>query len=431
MNKLLLLKKYIETKYLRKYNSRDQLALDQKKRFGIFKKKVLSKSIFYQDYLDSNLEDFPIMNKSIMMDNFDIINTKSLKKEKCFDVAIQAENDRNFKPALNDITVGLSSGTSGNRGLFVASERERMVWAGIILAKMLPNSIFTKQKIALFLRANSNLYETVKSNHLSFEFYDLLKPFQELILKLNEQQPSIIIAPAQVLKLIAKEIELGNLNIKPIKVVSAAETLDDNDKKYIENVFKFNIDNIYQCTEGFIGTTCKYGTLHINEDFIILEKEWLDKEKTRFVPILTDLERETQPIVRYRLDDVLYENKYNCPCGSIFTGLYKVEGRCDDILKMKDIHGNIKNIFPDFIRNRLIINDETLIDYRIIQKDYSNIDVYIESFDFNESKSIVSNTLIKFFNEMNIESASINFIEGVEKTELHIKKQRIKRMFNE
>lgn len=34
-----------------------------------------------------------------------------------------------------------------------------------------------------------------------------------------------------------------------------------------------------------------------------IEKEWLDE--TRFVPIITDLMRTSQPIVRYRLDDVL------------------------------------------------------------------------------------------------------------------------------
>lgn len=432
MNKLLLLKKYITTKFLRNFKNREELLIFQNKKFKKFKKNVLSKSPYYKEYLKKELIDFPIMDKKTMMENFDLINTQELRKDECFKLAFKSEENRDFSPILKgDITVGLSSGTSGNRGLFVASEKERMIWAGIILAKMLPDLITKKQKVALFLRANSNLYETVKSNHIAFDFYDLLSPFNELINELNKNKPTILIAPSQVLLLIAKEVDKGNLEISPKKIVSAAEVLEDQDKDYMEKIFNMRVDNIYQCTEGFLGTTCKYGTLHINEDYIILEKEWLDKEKTRFVPILTDLERISQPIVRYRLDDVLYENKDRCECGSLFTGLLKVEGRCDDILKFKTSEGEIKNIFPDFIRNRLIINDETLQDYRIIQKEFNKVEIFISSEDFEHSKKIVHDTFCNLLKEIGVNLPKIIFFNGVMKQGIETKKQRIKREFNE
>ncbi|GAA3325960.1 hypothetical protein GCM10020331_059960 [Ectobacillus funiculus] len=77
----------------------------------------------------------------------------------------------------------MSSGTSGNRGLFLVSKEERYLWAGSILAKVLPASILNKQKIA-FLRANSNLYETTKkTNGFHFTFFDLLDYFETHIKK--------------------------------------------------------------------------------------------------------------------------------------------------------------------------------------------------------------------------------------------------------
>ncbi|WBV66998.1 hypothetical protein PGH44_06835 [Legionella pneumophila] len=51
---------------------------------------------------------------------------------------------------INNIAVGLSSGTSGSRGLFLVSEQERDAWAGIILAKAMPNGLRSRERIAFF-----------------------------------------------------------------------------------------------------------------------------------------------------------------------------------------------------------------------------------------------------------------------------------------
>ena len=59
--------------------------------------------------------------------------------------------------------------------------------------------------------------------------------------------------------------------------------------------------------------TCEKGNLHFNEDLLIIEKEYIDKEKKRFFPIITDLNRTTQPVIRYKLDDIIHE-KLDCQC---------------------------------------------------------------------------------------------------------------------
>jgi putative adenylate-forming enzyme len=100
----------------------------------------------------------------------------------------------------------------------------------------------------------------------------------------------------------------------------------------IVNVFKISVDQIYQATEGFLGVSCRYGAIHLNKDSIIVEKQWLDRSTRRFVPVITDFVRTTQPLIRYRLYDVLIEREDQCRCGSIFTAIEKIEGREDDIL---------------------------------------------------------------------------------------------------
>ena len=44
-----------------------------------------------------------------------------------------------------------------------------------------------------------------------------------------------------------------------------------------------------------------------------------------FYPIITDFKRTSQPIYRYRLNDILVEEKSPCPCGSVFTRIAKIE----------------------------------------------------------------------------------------------------------
>lgn len=97
------------------------------------------------------------------------------------------------------------------------------------------------------------------------------------------------------------------------KIISVAEVLEDIDREFISTIFQQTVHQIYQCTEGFLATTCKHGTLHINEDLVHIEKEYLDQERGIFVPIITDFMRKTQPIIRYRLNDILIEKKQHAP----------------------------------------------------------------------------------------------------------------------
>lgn len=416
--KIKLFRYYLDRKYNYKFKSRDALGKFQKDKFKKHIKYVMENSIFYREYYKgyniNNLSSLPCIDKKIMMENFDTLNTVGLKKDECFEVAFKSENSRDFSPMINGNIIGLSSGTSGNRGLFIISEEDKIKWTGTILAKALKESILRKQKVAFFLRANSNLYESVKSNHIKFEFFDLLFPLQEHIKRLKEYNPTFLVAPPSMLILLAKEIQWDRLKISPKRIYSVAEILEEKDKEYLEKVFNKKIHQIYQATEGFLGITCKYGNLHLNEDFVIFEREYIDEE--RFYPIITDIERKTQPIIRYKLNDILIEKKEKCPCGSVNTCIEKVEGRSDDIFKFINNMEEEVNIFPDFIRRAIISSSEEIISYQALQESLKNIEIYIEVDEKVDKELIQENIRISLdllFKKYNIEKINITFRDNL------------------
>lgn len=385
----------------------------------------------YSGLNTKNIKNLPIIDKKVMMENFDDFNTVGLKKEDCFKVAFKAEENRDFSPMINNTIIGLSSGTSGNRGLFIVSEKEKEMWAGGVLSKIIDN-IFEKQKIAFFLRANSNLYESVGSKHIKFEFFDLLSPINEHILKLNTYKPTILIAPASMLVILAKEILKGNLIIEPKKIYSVAEILEEEDKIFLQKVFNQKILQVYQATEGFLGIACECGNIHLNEDILFIERDYIDEK--RFYPIITDFTRTSQPIIRYKLNDILIEKEEHCKCGSIYTCLEKIEGRSDDIFYFKNNLGENVPIFPDYIRRSILRASDKIFNYQAIQKDFYNIEIYLEVSETLEKEKLkfiekeieknIFNILKKFsINKVNIKYYGKILIKSGEKL------RRIKRDF--
>jgi len=383
IGKLIILWHYLRTKYRFRLMGRDRLKRWQLKRILRHLKAVRRLSPFYREHWGhsplAEWERLPAIDKTLMMEHFDKLNTLGIRKDDAFRIALEAEQSRDFSPMIGNVTIGLSSGTSGNRGLFLVSARERLAWVGCVTAKVLPRSLFHRERIAFFLRANSNLYGSVDSGSLKFDFYDLLDPLEEHISKLNGSLPTLLVAPPSVLRFLADAKRSGRLHIAPIKIVSVAETLDPLDERYIREAFGQIVHQIYQCTEGFLASTCAHGTLHLNEDIVCIQKEYLDAKLRKFVPVITDFSRRAQPIVRYRLNDILTEAAAPCPCGSPFTAIERIEGRCDDMVYLRPSRrqGPLVPLFPDFLTRVVITSAPVVQQYRIVQHAPDKIDIFL------------------------------------------------------
>jgi len=390
-----------------------------KNRQGLAKKwrKNLSKSTFYQSFINKKLNEFPVISKSEFMGNFDLINTVEITKKAALDIALKAETSRDFSPMINGVTIGLSSGTTGNKGIFLATATERAKWVAAVLDRIIGLEL-RKRKVAFFLRANSNLYESVGSTLLQFRFFDIKTNMQKNTLDLIQFQPHILVAQPSVLMEIAKIYQIEKITTFPEKIISVAEVLEPEDKQFFEEVFQQKIHQVYQCTEGFLAATCEAGNLHFNEDFLKIEKHFIDNNQKRFHPIITDFNRTSQPIIRYLLNDIIHEGK-PCSCGRKTMTIEKIEGRADDVFKFKKDE-KIITIFPDFIRRAVITASDEITFYTVIQRSDELIDCYLESESRskNESEKVAIREAVRanfdlLFKDFNIEP-ELNFIDTFE-----------------
>ena len=324
--------------------SRAQLEHYQQQHWQRFMQRVLIRSPYFSAYVGQSLNTWPRMDKALMMAQFDQMNTAGLQRDVLLENALCAERSRDFSQLVSQYSVGLSSGTSGTRGLFVTSEAERALWSGTILSKLLPKGLLAGERVALFLRADNALYQNVNSRFLSFRFFDLLANFDEQCEALQQYQPTILVAPAQVLVALAQKAQQGSMVIQPTRVISAAEVLSPHDKQRLQQQFG-DVAEVYQATEGFLGATCERGAMHLNEEALYIETEWIDQ--TRFVPVITDFRRTTQPVVRYRLDDVLHDGGCACPCGRPTRVITHIEGRADDQLRLPGTKQVLVTVFAD------------------------------------------------------------------------------------
>jgi putative adenylate-forming enzyme len=202
------------------------------------------------------------------------------------------------------------------------------VYGGYLAGKLLtPFELVNVKRIAVCLRAPSRLYD-----RRGMHFFGLQDEGRDAAIWAFD--PDVLIAPSQVLlQLAANPQGLRSLR----HLYYGAETLNAAERNFVERQLGHRPEPIYQATEGFLGAPCRLGTLHLNEDSFIIETEALGQG--RFRPIITDLLRRTQLVIRLRLDDVLRAT--TCTCGSPLMAVQPIEGRISDIWRWKS-----QTVFP-------------------------------------------------------------------------------------
>jgi phenylacetate-CoA ligase len=93
---------------------------------------------------------------------------------------------------------------------------------------------------------------------------------------------------------------------------------------------------------GYFGQECvAHQGLHVPEDYIHIEV--LDEDGSPVAPgekgemVMTHLQREAMPLIRYRIGDVTVAEYEKCGCGRTHLRLQGIVGRTDDMVKVKGI----------------------------------------------------------------------------------------------
>ncbi len=306
--------------------------------------------------------DLPVTDKALLMGRFEDFNIHGLTATQAW--AVLARDGR-----AGALTVGASTGTSGNRGLFVISETEKYRWLGTILAKAAPDLLWRGMRVAVILPQNTGLYDSArKSRLIKLAFFDLTSGPESWRGALEAFDPTVIIAPPKILRHFAVE----NFRLRPKRVFSAAETLDPVDRPVIEDFFRLPLDQIYMATEGLFAVTCRQGGLHLAEDSVFFEFE--PAGEGLVTPLVTAFRRQTQIMARYRMNDLLRLSEQPCRCGSPLLCVDEIVGRMDDVFRLLSPDGPIL-VTPDVLRNVVLKADRRIDDFRLVQTGMDKVEL--------------------------------------------------------
>ena len=88
---------------------------------------VRRSSFFRRHYGGHDLDNvwsLPTVNKSLMMSNLGQYNTLGLSRKEIIDFCLEVERTRAFSRRYKGLNIGMSSGTSGNKGVEITTPRE-------------------------------------------------------------------------------------------------------------------------------------------------------------------------------------------------------------------------------------------------------------------------------------------------------------------
>ena len=365
---LRLVTAFLRTRYLsRRLKTRADIERWQAKRIEGWLRDTVAKAGYYGGLPIERLENLPVIDKSVLMADFEKFNFVGITADKGWSIFAGHPQPKGF-------SVGASTGTSGNRGLFVISDEERYEWLGVMLGKLLPNFPFEPARIALILPLNTALYSAAnRAGRLRLQFFDLKRGVEALTPEIVAFRPDTIIAPPKVLRWLAER----DASLKPKRLFSGAEVLDPVDRQIVEARYGIRLDEIYMATEGLFATTCRLGTLHLAEDVVHFELQEVPGSGL-VSPIISDFTRRTQVMARYRMNDLLRLKAEPCACGSPLRAVTEVVGRCDDIFELPSAAGGgAVLVTPDVLRNAILDADRRIDDFRLVQSGRQTLDLLL------------------------------------------------------
>ncbi len=352
---------------------------------------------FYQEFSGRLFTKLPIINKSILQENFQTLNTYQFTLH-------QVTTMSRPHPYFH---VHQSTGTANKEAVYFFSLAEKAYELGHLL-----NTLDGRfKKIALFHLSKRPYFPFLFSEReKKWHFFDLNQSFEMHCRRLNELQPQFLIAPVQTLCRLAQLQQEEKIRLHPTKIIATAEVLMPGAAHFISQVFKQQVHQLYQCAEGWLGATCSQGTLHLNEELYYIEKEWISDKKDRFVPVITALSRFAQPLVRYRMEDILVVKPTPCACGSPLLAIDKIIGRCEDVLYFP-LYAQPRELKPVFSDNmqQALSADLILPPFQIIQHSLSHVVVKMQDQERTVLLPQLQNNLDKLWQAHGVKPPLVEF----------------------
>lgn len=357
--------------------SEPHLLRHQRHRMARLLAHVRKESPYYRDRLAPGrltLSMAPHMTKALMMEHFDEINTAGLRRDDLITFRIEQERRGLTDLYPGGFSIGLSSGTSGNKVLTVLSASERARYALLLLARAGVPRGLRDRRVLFALRTNNPAFTAVTALGIELSYVDYFVPVPELVQLINRKRLNVLAGPPSLLGLIAEQA--ASIQVPIDAVISYAEELDETTRHRLQDAFTAPVTELYQGAEGMLGFTCAAGSLHLSEDMTMVElAETGDTVGSAKKVIVTDLYRRTQPFIRYELNDLLEIGNRDCPCGSAFRRILRIHGRADSIFLLPGSTGGEVRLMPDYVRRAINQASPDIIEYQAIQYSPEEIEI--------------------------------------------------------
>lgn len=349
--------------------NQEQLRELQRKRFLKLLRHAVSHSEFYRDYYKAHgidverldqvaIEDLPIIDKQIMMENFDsLVCDQEIKRGEVEKFIGNPEMaDSKYKGKYEVIH---TSGTSGRIGLFVYGPADWSIVKALVFTRVSKNRlhILRKSKYAYFGAVGGHFAGISLAKDAPGMFFDFLpldinRPIHESVTALNRFMPDSINGYSSGIYLLALEQLKGNLRISPERIICSADHLTPNMSEVVHKAFGVRSINFYAATEAIcMAVQCDlYGRFHMFNDwhiFEIIRKDGKPAEPGETGNlVITNLYNYTQPLIRYRMDDEMAIDTGKCPCGWGFPLIKDIAGREEEFIYFMSPDGNVEYIHP-------------------------------------------------------------------------------------
>lgn len=194
--------------------------------------------------------------------------------------------------------------------------------------------------VAPFLRARTRIKDFLLNRYREHECNLTPGVITDFIDKTGKRRPAYIMGYSRMLHEFASYaqshgIDLAGLGLRMVKYTS--ESLEEQDKEYMKEVFQCPVVSEYGCAEaGIIAFECPDGSNHIMSDCVHVEYLDCDRGLAGVKEVVvTDLHNLSFPIMRYRLGDLVVPEDRPCRCGLPFPVMGRVYGRTSGIFRLE------------------------------------------------------------------------------------------------
>ena len=356
-----------------------------------YRKSFEQAGITKEQLLTRPLSDFPTIDKSILMENFDeLVTVFDLKQEELRKFDEEQRADR--KPYRGQYHVVHSSGSTGKPGYFVYDEAAwNQMLLGIIRGALWNMSMPQILKLLLgkprivYIAATDGRYggamavgDGIDGVGASQMYLDIKTPLVEWIQRIQSFRPNILIGYPSAIKILGDLVEQGRVQVAVTRIISCGEPLSTGLRTFLEHTFQAEVINIYGASESLalgVETGDRNGMI-LFDDLNIIEVE-------NGVMYLTSLYNFVQPLIRYKISDhlILKQSKETVP----FTCAEILLSRNEDLMWFEDGNGNWDFLHPLAVEGFCV---EGLRDYQFRQTSLDTFEILAEVSDKKRQEAV-------------------------------------------